>query len=370
MSVQGEGGLNGADADVESARKRRGILKPEVDGKVKGKRVKRCSETDGQAAAPPREERGASKGAVRSARELLERWTVDALDEARGQLLMVNGRLPDENDLGPERLSEWYRTELERLVVCGEEDVQRSDETVPSFMEWATQNVLKGGSETPLTIAREGEMTRANDGPSEEIPRGEKKRALPGAMKGSPERSNGETLKGADHEVLQGPVDRAGATANRRTGRASSEGEKQVSVPQTVARLEERSLTRENRGCLKTAFEEVKHEISGENSISEGAHGEGERKSFVNSARKEAAQGAGEEVLKGDAELGFKYSLEDASRDALNRAFECFAEGSGEEFWPEESEGLSQQIAKDSTNGTFNRWNRKRGRRSVRCENR
>lgn len=74
--------------------------------------------------------------AVESARALLDTWTPEALEEARGLFYMVNGWLPDEDDLGAGEMSGWFRTKLERLVEAGERCFQIEGGKGVRFVPW------------------------------------------------------------------------------------------------------------------------------------------------------------------------------------------------------------------------------------------
>lgn len=85
--------------------------------------------------------------AVESARALLDTWTPDALDEARGLFYMVNGWLPDEDDLAAGEVSEWFRTKLERLGEAGERCFKENDGEALRFVAWSRDGVGHGEDE-------------------------------------------------------------------------------------------------------------------------------------------------------------------------------------------------------------------------------
>lgn len=86
--------------------------------------------------------------AISSARALLDTWTPDALDEARGLFYMVNGWLPDEETLKSVEVSEWFREKMERLAGFADRCFQTEEGDGIGFVRWAEDEAC-GGSEHP-----------------------------------------------------------------------------------------------------------------------------------------------------------------------------------------------------------------------------
>ncbi|GAQ85627.1 hypothetical protein KFL_002460040 [Klebsormidium nitens] len=215
-----------------------------------------------------------------SARALLDTWTPDALDEARGLFYMVNGWLPDEDELGAVETSEWFRQKLERLVKAGERCCQIEGGEGVRFVAWvggeAAQLNEKGGTE---------------EGDAEE--RCQERGARDAADLGDFRGGKAEPSKGETTETVRGAVD------------------EEPSVPLTAMQK-----TSEDP-CEASKIEDDAEKQRGEcpNLDSEG------------SPKGKAADG-------GEVEAGGEGSGE----GVFERAFENFVNETSEAFWTGESE--------------------------------
>ncbi|GAQ85636.1 hypothetical protein KFL_002460120 [Klebsormidium nitens] len=166
-------GGEGDERAADTAEKRKsGPVVDSAEAAVPEGSASKTEEANGNLASRPASCLERSE-AISSARALLDTWTPDALDEARGLFYMVNGWLPDEDELGPVQISGWFRQKLERLVKFAERCFQAEGGDGVGFVKWAvdeasvavehpSREIGQEGSEGPMLLSN-GESSKGAD---------------------------------------------------------------------------------------------------------------------------------------------------------------------------------------------------------------